>query len=113
MLASIIIPSLSDAQARSRDARRLSDIRTIQTALEVYNLNNGVYPSSTAGSLGGSWTALGNNLGVTLPTDPLNSTDTSTTWAAPGTVGDNYTYSYQSANISNSRERMVMVRMMG
>ncbi|HUD02706.1 MAG TPA: prepilin-type N-terminal cleavage/methylation domain-containing protein, partial [Candidatus Paceibacterota bacterium] len=44
ILASIIMVSLSSAQSKGRDAKRVADIRTIQLALEEYYNDNGNYP---------------------------------------------------------------------
>lgn len=44
VLATIILSSLSSARARARDANRVSAIKQMQTALEVYYLDNGHYP---------------------------------------------------------------------
>jgi len=44
MLASIIMASLSSARAKSRDAKRLADLKQLQTALELYYADNGKYP---------------------------------------------------------------------
>lgn len=95
ILASVVLSSLNDARARARDARRLSDIQSFQTALEVYNLDNGRYPiTSWASSNGaGAWSTLESQLGVSLPVDPLN-TAVSTSSAAAVSAGDNYVYSY-------------------
>jgi len=46
LLASIILASLNTARSKSRDARRLEDMRTIQTALELYASNNNGYPNT-------------------------------------------------------------------
>ncbi len=45
MLAALAVVSLNNARARARDARRISDIKQIQTALELYFLDNSDYPS--------------------------------------------------------------------
>jgi prepilin-type N-terminal cleavage/methylation domain-containing protein len=51
LLSSIVLASLSSARQKSRDARRLADIRQLQTALELYaNDNGGTYPGT-----GGTW----------------------------------------------------------
>ena len=47
LLASIVLASLSSARATARDAVRLSNTKQIQKALEMYNLDNGFYVSST------------------------------------------------------------------
>ncbi|MCR4334277.1 MAG: type II secretion system GspH family protein [Patescibacteria group bacterium] len=46
ILSSVVLASLSSARAKARDAKRLSDIRQIQTALEMYySSNNSSYPN--------------------------------------------------------------------
>ena len=51
ILSAVVLTSLSAARTKSRDARRQSDIRDIQHALELYNVgNNGVYPAASATS---------------------------------------------------------------
>ncbi|MEO8065948.1 MAG: type II secretion system protein [Candidatus Doudnabacteria bacterium] len=48
ILAAVVLVSLNSARAKSRDARRVADVRQIMTALELfYNDNNG-YPAATA-----------------------------------------------------------------
>lgn len=96
LLSSIVFTSLSSARASARDARRLSDIRQIQTALELYYADHGAYPITTGGIWGHSYYA-GNwengHLGPaldpylpTLPVDPQNE-------ATPGySGGHSYTY---------------------
>ena len=47
LLASIVLASLNSARKKSRDARRLADLKQLQNALELYaNDNSGNYPSS-------------------------------------------------------------------
>jgi len=52
MLAALAVVSLNNARARARDARRISDIKQIQTALELYFLDNNAYPDGTDVHLG-------------------------------------------------------------
>lgn len=52
MLSSVVLAALTTARAKSRDARRLSDLRTVQTALELYYNDNGHYPYD---SLSNGW----------------------------------------------------------
>lgn len=47
LLASIIIVAVSSARAKGRDSRRVADIKSVQTALEMYNDTNGSYPVQT------------------------------------------------------------------
>ena len=70
VLASIILSSLNSARAKARDARRESDIKTIQTALEMYYLDHGYYPKTGwRFSYNANWQTF---LGITLPVDPIN-----------------------------------------
>ena len=50
VLASIVLASLNNARIKSRDARRITDIRQIQLALELYydGAGNGEYPDEGA-----------------------------------------------------------------
>ena len=47
MLAALAVIALNNARARARDARRVSDIKQIQTALELYYLDNNTYPAAS------------------------------------------------------------------
>ena len=47
LLATIVAVSLTSARARARDARRVSDVRQIELALELYYAANQEYPTST------------------------------------------------------------------
>ena len=95
ILATVVLASLDSARSRARDARREADIRTIQTQLEIYFLDNGTYPSTTSGNFWSSnnsteWGNLEAALGITLPKDPVNETGSE----APD--GETLTYSYYS-----------------
>jgi prepilin-type N-terminal cleavage/methylation domain-containing protein len=46
LLATLSIVSLNNARARARDARRVADIRQIQTALEFYYNDASSYPAT-------------------------------------------------------------------
>src|SRR3989338_11428176 len=52
VLASIVLASLNSARAKSRDARRITDIKQIQLALELYfdGAGAGSYPLGSAGA---------------------------------------------------------------
>lgn len=73
ILSAVILVGLGPTQRTGRDARRLADLKQVQTALELYFQKEGVYPSS------GNWNDLANTLknagiGVTdLPRDPTKS----------------------------------------
>lgn len=44
LLASVVLLSLNSARAKSRDAKRLSDVRQLVSALELYFNENNAYP---------------------------------------------------------------------
>ncbi|MFY9484131.1 MAG: prepilin-type N-terminal cleavage/methylation domain-containing protein [Patescibacteria group bacterium] len=46
ILASSVVVNLSLARTRARDARRKADLKSVQTALEVYAEEKGNYPST-------------------------------------------------------------------
>ncbi len=69
LLSSIILASLNTANAKGRDAKRVSDISQIRLALTVYFDANNSYPSSIYG------TALTSGGYIsTMPTDPSGNT---------------------------------------
>ena len=47
MLSSVVLASLNTARGNARDARRLSDIKQIHTALELFQNTFGSYPTSS------------------------------------------------------------------
>ncbi|HEQ78175.1 MAG TPA: prepilin-type N-terminal cleavage/methylation domain-containing protein [Euryarchaeota archaeon] len=44
LLSSVILASLNTARSKARDAQRISDLKQIQLALELYRDENGSYP---------------------------------------------------------------------
>jgi type II secretory pathway pseudopilin PulG len=74
ILASVVLASLNSARRKSRDARRVADIKQIQLAQEMYFDTNSEY----AGAL----TNLAPTFIASVPTDPLLS----------GTCRPNYCY---------------------
>ena len=50
ILASMVIVSLTGARVKSRDGKRLAELKEMQKALELYYSNNGYYPG-TPGAL--------------------------------------------------------------
>jgi type II secretion system protein G len=78
LLASVVLLALNSARAKSRDAKRLADIRQMSTALELYYNENGGYPAAAA--------SLAPNYIGALPTAPTPND-------GPCTSGNN-TYTY-------------------
>ena len=46
LLSTLSVLALNGARARARDAKRISDIKQIQTALEMYYNENNAYPGA-------------------------------------------------------------------
>ncbi|MDP3970362.1 MAG: prepilin-type N-terminal cleavage/methylation domain-containing protein [bacterium] len=71
LLATLAIVSLTSAQQKSRDAKRIADIKQLQNATELYfnEITVGSYPDPA------NWTEYTNNLVPimsSMPTDPTN-----------------------------------------
>jgi len=77
LLSTLAVVSLNNARGKARDARRVSDVKAIQTAFELYKNDNNDTLEGIAGVL--NWAAIGteltNYLPAGLPTDPANSAD--------------------------------------
>ncbi len=54
LLATLSVVALNNARQKSRDAKRVSDIKQIQTALELYFVDNNGYPTGATVTLGGA-----------------------------------------------------------
>ena len=63
LLASVILASLDSARVKSRDARRVADIREIQQALSLYATKNTYFPATLSSLVTDSDLA-------SVPTDP-------------------------------------------
>ncbi len=63
ILSSVVLASLNSARQKSRDARRVADIKQLQLALELYyDSNSSVYPTALS--------ALAPNYIAVIPADP-------------------------------------------
>lgn len=95
LLSSLVLASLNSTRAKSRDVKRMQDVRQIQLALELYYNKHGVYPNSGwVSSAEAGWTSI---LGVamseflpTMPKDPLNTNSIAPGYAYNGNI--NYSY---------------------
>lgn len=89
VLATVVLVSLNSARMKSRDAKRVADIRQVMTAVELFFNDCGGYPSTWQTSASNGCPA-GTDLGdfiSPLPTNP-----------SPG--GSAYTYSGGGATYS-------------
>jgi len=94
LLSTLSIVALNSARAKSRDARRVSDIKQTQTALELFFNEAGYYPSTSSTTMGGgkiySTTTVYMQITPTAPT-PVD-----------GTCGANNTYTYTQTAAGSS-----------
>jgi len=97
ILSSVVLASLNSARTKARDAKRVSDIKQLQLALEMYYDDNSNYPTaiSTANLVTPGHIAA-------IPTDP--STGTAYTFAAlgSGTTCSSYHLGATLENTSHS-----------
>jgi prepilin-type N-terminal cleavage/methylation domain-containing protein len=105
LLSSIVLAALQTARNKGSDAKRFSDLRSMEQALDAYYQDNGHYPiNSSCNNSGTNWCTMCANLGVfvnfssaatmipgltptyiaTIPQDPLYS----------GAAGDASCYAY-------------------
>lgn len=91
ILATIVMVSLNTARSKARDARRVSDVRQIQLALQMYYDSAGAYPTTAEGLVKLTPTYIS-----TTPKDPDGTSDY--LYCAPATLG----YHLGSNKIENS-----------
>ncbi|MDD4477201.1 MAG: prepilin-type N-terminal cleavage/methylation domain-containing protein [Patescibacteria group bacterium] len=48
LLSTLAVVALGSAREKARDSKRLSDLKQVQTALELYYTDQGAYPTATA-----------------------------------------------------------------
>lgn len=96
LLASIVLVSLNSAREKARDSKRITDMRQIRLALEMFFDDNGHYPSSSDGiPVSGQMIGTGAQIDTLLqpyitaiPKDPLHD-------------GSLYFYSYDPSHCVN------------
>jgi len=92
MLSSVVLSSLNSARQKSRDARRLADIKQIQTALELYfdGANPVEYPDALSALTSGGYM-------TSIPTDP----STNAAYSYDNLTGSNGACSVSSGSCVN------------
>ena len=92
ILALLVITTYSGIQAKARNAKRQTDIQSVQTQLEAFFSENGYYPS-LANLNDSSWlTTNMKSLDQTALTDPSNPDNSKTLLPAPDTTKHQYAY---------------------
>lgn len=75
ILSGAVLVGLGPVQKGGRDARRVSDLRQAQNALELYFNKNGTYPAlSSGGKLDDVATTITGSVGGQIPKDPRSTT---------------------------------------
>lgn len=87
ILAAVVLVSLTSARVKARDARRITDMRQMQTAFELYFNDCNTYPATltTGANNGCTGTTLGTYL-TTIPT-PNGCTVSATGGGGTGSYG--------------------------
>ncbi|HRH33293.1 MAG TPA: type II secretion system protein [bacterium] len=90
ILSTIAVVALGNARAKSRDAKRIADVKQITSALELYYNDQNDYPIAITPGM--SLVSNSTTYMAVVPSNPLPRTD------GPCTpVGENYTYTRDSA----------------
>lgn len=85
LLSTLAVVALGNARTKARDAKRMADLKQLQTALELYYTDKNSYPPGTAAALGtasfaclgtGGWGTTG-CAGAYMGTVPLDSINVS------------------------------------
>jgi len=78
ILAAVVLPTIGQAQAKARDAKRIEELRQLRLALQLYYLDNNYYPVWTSGCIEDTTTtnpfndpALFSRYMKQIPQDPL------------------------------------------
>lgn len=73
LLASVVLVALTSARSKSRDSKRIADMRQIATGFQVYFSENQTYPTTTVGGpiLNGSGPALTPTIFIKFPVAPI------------------------------------------
>jgi prepilin-type N-terminal cleavage/methylation domain-containing protein len=79
LLSTLAVVSLNSARGKARDARRISDVKTVQTALELYKSDHGEQLPGIPMEFWISFANAGDGTGLApylpsgMPVDPINS----------------------------------------
>src|ERR1035437_4278474 len=90
ILALLVITTYSGIQAKARNAKRQTDIQSLQTQLEAFFSQNGFYPSLTDLNSGSWLSANLKSLDQNALVDPSNATQSKTLLAAPAAKSYSY-----------------------
>ncbi|HEY5442516.1 MAG TPA: prepilin-type N-terminal cleavage/methylation domain-containing protein [Candidatus Saccharimonadales bacterium] len=103
ILALLVITTYSGIQAKARNSKRQSDVKSLQTQLEAFFSQNGYYPSLTDMN-GSTWLSTNmKSLDQNALIDPSNPSQSKTLVAGDGTA-KSYAYKVTQSDGSTSCE---------
>lgn len=99
ILAAITIVAYNGVQGKARDTQRISDLKSITKALEIYKINNGNYPAPVSTPNASSWevSTNGSNVATNFLSALVSSNGVSKVPIDPNNTGTTLDPSYSSA----------------
>ena len=101
-LAAVVLVSLNSARAKSRDAKRIADVRQMMTALELYYNDQNQYPVSGSLVLNGDGLSSGGGWGAVSGTTYMERTAAAPTPLDGGCVTAENDYTYEEADANGT-----------
>ena len=100
ILSTLAVVSLNNAREKASDAKRVSDIKQIQTALELYFADSNGYPPGTGVVLGGASGQTLSEAGFTASASQSGTVYMAQVPSNPSPGGASYTYTQTSSGVS-------------
>jgi len=97
LIASLSVIALGNARQKSRDSKRVADVKQVQTALELFFSDQGRYPTAdewNTGSLYATGTFGTTTYMERIPAVPIGGTCSNDYSYAPNSTGDDYTINF-------------------
>lgn len=95
LLSTLAVVALNNARQKSRDSKRVSDVKQMQTALELYYNDNNSYPAPVSNAVPSPLESGGTTYMAAIPSNPTPADSTDTNCG-----GTFYTYSQTNGNSS-------------
>jgi len=104
LLATLAIVSLTTAQKKGRDAKRLADLKTLQNGVEIYFREHSAYPITDA-TTNATWTDFATTIQPyvsNMPVDPMNTDASGSVYTyASNDDGSEYVIAAKLENTNN------------
>lgn len=89
LLATLAIVSLTTAQRKARDTKRIADIKQLQNAVELYYSEQAAYPLSAA-AVNDSWAEFGTVISTYITNIPIDPQNNATNFYTYGGIATEY-----------------------